>query len=159
MTAILAIDLGTNLGWAMRLADGATISGGENFSPGRFQGGGMRFVRFRRWLDEIPTPTAAYFEEVRRHTGTDAAHIYGGLLAHLTQWCESKGIPYQGVPVATIKKHATGKGSASKEAMIAAAQALGFRPGSHDEADALAILSWACKEAGLPAIGGPHGPK
>ena len=61
---------------------------------------------------------AVYFEEVRRHMGVDSAHVYGGLLATLTAWCEHHQIPYQGVPVGTIKKNATGKGNASKDEMI-----------------------------------------
>jgi Holliday junction resolvasome RuvABC endonuclease subunit len=58
-----------------------------------------------------------------------------------------RGIPYQGVPVGSIKKHATGKGNASKEMMIAAAKARGFRPADDNEADALAILHWVIEGA------------
>ena len=50
---------------------------------------------------------------------------------------------YAGVPVATIKKHATGKGNAGKDLVIAAMRARGFDPGDDNEADALAILQWA----------------
>jgi Holliday junction resolvasome RuvABC endonuclease subunit len=84
-----------------------------------------------------------YFEEVRRHAGVDAAHAYGGFMGQLTAWCEHHQIPYQGVPVGTIKKHATGKGNASKEDMIAAARRQGFDPADDNEADALALLAWA----------------
>jgi Holliday junction resolvasome RuvABC endonuclease subunit len=87
--------------------------------------------------------SAVYFEEVRRHASTDAAHVYGGLLATLTAWCESRNIPYAGVPVGTIKKHATNKGNANKEAMVAAMQALGHGVTNDNEADALALLHWA----------------
>ena len=86
---------------------------------------------------------AVYVEEVRRHMGVDAAHVYGGLLATLTAWCEHHQIPYQGVPVGTIKKHATGRGNASKDEMIAAMRALGHAVTDDNEADALAILHWA----------------
>ena len=107
----------------------------------------MRFLRFKRWLTEVKHSAdgldAVYFEEVRRHAGVDAAHCYGGFLAHLTAWCEHHGIPYQGVPVGTIKKHATGKGNADKAAMIAAVRALGHDPAADNEADALALLHWA----------------
>ena len=89
---------------------------------------------------------AVYFEEVRRHASTDAAHVYGGLMATLTAWCEQNNIPYQGVPVGTIKKHATGKGNADKAAMIEAMQALGHPVTDDNEADALALLYWAVKE-------------
>ena len=84
-----------------------------------------------------------YFEEVRRHAGVDAAHAYGGFMGHLTAWCESHNIPYQGVPVGTIKKHATGKGNAGKDEMILAVRQRGHSPGDDNEADALAILHWA----------------
>jgi Holliday junction resolvasome RuvABC endonuclease subunit len=81
-----------------------------------------------------------FFEEVRAHRGTAAAHWYGGFLAHLTAWCEHRAIAYQGVPVATIKKHATGKGNAGKDDVIAAMKAQGFALAADDEADALALL-------------------
>ncbi len=146
MTTILALDLGTTTGWAM-LCDGTITSGSESFKPSRFEGGGMRFLKFKRWLADTKACTdgidAVYFEEVRRHAGVDAAHAYGGFMAHLTAWCEHHQIPYQGVPVGTIKKHATGKGNANKDAMIAAAMALGFGPQDDNEADALALLGFA----------------
>lgn len=147
MNALLALDLGTTTGWALRSADGGTVSGAESFKPRRFEGGGMRYLRFKRWLTELKSTTeglgSIYFEEVRRHAGVDAAHAYGGFLATLTSWCEYHQIPYSGVPVGTIKRHATGKGNASKEQMVAAVRTLGFAPVDDNEADALALLDWA----------------
>lgn len=144
---ILALDLGTTTGWAMHAPCAGTASGTMSFKPGRFEGGGMRYLRFRRWLTELKATTegieAVYFEEVRRHAGVDAAHAYGGFLATLTAWCEHYGIPYSGVPVGTIKKHATGKGNADKAAMVTAIRALGHAPADDNEADAIALLSWA----------------
>lgn len=144
MSALLALDLGTITGWAMQTVDGNTVSGAQSFKPGRFEGGGMRYLRFRGWLAEVLAGSggigAVYFEEVRRHAGVDAAHAYGGFLGTLTAWCEHHHIPYSGVPVATIKKHLTGKGNADKAAMVAAIEALGFHPADDNEADALALL-------------------
>ncbi len=79
-TTILALDLGTTTGWALRGSDGHITSGSESFRPQRFEGGGMRFLRFKRWLTEIKQSCdgidALHFEEVRRHVSTDAAqHI------------------------------------------------------------------------------------
>ena len=149
---ILALDLGTVTGWALR-HNGVVTSGTQSFKPQRYEGGGMRYLRFARWLDEILLSVgsidALYFEEVRRHVGTDAAHVYGGLLAHLTAWCESQGIPYQGVPVGTIKKHATGKGNASKEQILEAMRAKGYVPADDNEADALALLHWAIEQGAV----------
>ena len=146
-TSILALDLGTHTGWALLQRDGTVTSGTEYFKPQRFEGGGMRFLRFKRWLSEINSVAieihAVYFEEVRRHAGVDAAHAYGGFMGHLTAWCEQHNIPYQGVPVGTIKKHATGKGNAGKDEVIAAMRAKGHPVTDDNEADALALLHWA----------------
>jgi crossover junction endodeoxyribonuclease RuvC len=143
-STILALDLGSKTGWAMRQTDGQITSGTVEFKPGRFEGGGMPYLRFKSWLDELHAfagPVGRiYFEECRRHLGTSAAHAYGGFLACLTSWCESRQIPYLGVPVGTIKKFATGKGNAGKGAVIQAMKSLGHSPDDDNEADALAIL-------------------
>ncbi|MCZ2204016.1 crossover junction endodeoxyribonuclease RuvC [Bartonella sp. A05] len=141
---ILCLDLGTKTGWAICGADSHIISGIEHFPTRRFEGGGMRYLHFKQWLSEIKRSVdaidAVYFEEVRRHVGTDAAHAYGGFLATLTAWCEYQQIPYEGIPVGTIKKAMTGKGNASKKEMIKAVCAKGHTPQDDNEADALAIL-------------------
>ena len=151
-STILALDLGTTTGWALRSHDGLITTGTASFRPGRFDGGGMRYLRFTNWLTELDRLSgpivAIWFEEVRRHAGTDAAHIYGGLMATLTSWAELRGVPYEGVPVGTIKRHATGKGNAPKQAMIDAARTRGFNPTDDNEADAIAILLWAIDTRG-----------
>jgi len=149
---ILALDLGTTTGWAIRGYDGLITSGTASFKPGRYDGGGMRYLRFTNWLTEIdrlsgPIETI-HFEEVRRHAGTGAAHVYGGLMASLTSWGELRGVPYEGVPVGTIKKYLTGQGNANKQAMIDAAGKRGFNPADDNEADAIAILLWAIETNG-----------
>lgn len=149
---ILALDLGTTTGWALRAADGLITSGTVSFRPSRYDGGGMRYLRFRAWLDslavDVGRPGAIHFEEVRRHAGTDAAHIFGGLLATLTAWAEMHSVPYQGVPVGTIKRHVAAKGNADKAAVMAAVRARGFTPADDNEADAIAILLWAIETNG-----------
>jgi len=149
---IIALDLGTTTGWALRGFDGLITSGTVSFKPSRYDGGGMRYLRFTNWLTELDRLTGPiatiWFEEVRNHKGVDAAHVYGGLMASLTSWAELRGIPYEGVPVGTIKRHATGKGNANKQAMIDAACARGFSPADDNEADAIAILLWAIETQG-----------
>ncbi|WP_437166336.1 hypothetical protein [Falsiroseomonas sp. E2-1-a20] len=113
---ILALDLGTNTGWALRFGDGGTTSGTMTFKPGRFEGGEMRFLRFTGWLVEIAMhphgPRRVVFEEVRRHAGTNASHVYGGLrgrprrnsqaLRHRQgqrrQGCDDRRHPSSGLP-------------------------------------------------------------
>jgi Holliday junction resolvasome RuvABC endonuclease subunit len=141
---ILALDLGTNTGWAISKADSPNIeSGCFKFPHNHFEGAGMRYLRFtnklREWHKEHKL-TFVGFEEVRAHSGITAAHVYGGFLSTLTEWCEKHGIPYTGLPVKTIKKHATGNGSASKEAMISAAIEKGHFVTNDNEADAIHIM-------------------
>lgn len=153
---LLALDLGTTTGFKVGNHI-AAVSGTSNFKPGRFEGGGMRFVKFRGWLNQM---AAAYpidqiaFEEVRRHAATDAAHIYGGLMATLTAWCEERSIPYEAVPVGTIKKHWAGKGNADKAAMIEASKRRGLMPIDDNEADAQGLFDFKItqeREAERPA--------
>lgn len=150
MTALLALDLGTTTGYAVG-KPGALISGAWDLKPSRGDGGGMRFVKFRMRLIETHKASGfslVFYEEVRRHLGTDAAHVYGGLQAVLTAWCEENKIPYEGVPVGTIKRFATGKGNAGKPEMIAAVRGWGFEPADDNEADALAIFHLKALEYG-----------
>jgi hypothetical protein len=96
---VLALDLGTTTGWACRPLDNNIAHGWVSFKPGRYEGGGMRYLRFKQWLTELKGTmggeiNAVYFEEVRRHASTDSAHVYGGLMATLTAWCEHHKIPY-----------------------------------------------------------------
>lgn len=150
---VIALDLGTQTGWAVYSKEGGTItSGTTSFKQQRFEGGGMPFLKFKKWLTEMKNACegfdAVYFEEVRRHLGTDAAHKYDGFLSQLTAWCEHHGIPYEGVPVGSIKKHITGKGNASKEEVIAAVKAKGFSPKDDNEADSLALLDLILNKEG-----------
>lgn len=147
---ILAFDLGTTTGlaWTNRLISELMFESHICFKPNRHEGGGMRFLRFQEWLNKYDPKTieSVYYEEVRRHLGTDAAHVYGGLLSILTAWCEEHKIPYAGVPVGTIKKHATGKGNSNKAAMLEAARSkLCYHGIQEDEVDALWLLDYVVK--------------
>jgi Holliday junction resolvasome RuvABC endonuclease subunit len=140
---ILALDLGTKTGWAITVK-ALDNSGVEDFSTKRFEGGGMRYVRFYNWLDKTLDHWEGidqiYFEEVRRHIGTDASHMYGGFMATLTGWCERRCIPYQGVPVKVIKKYITGTGNANKQMVVDSVNSRGYEARDYNEADALALL-------------------
>ena len=144
MSEHIGIDPGTSCGWAVLDEHGARIdSGAWDLSTKAHEGGGMRYLRARRHLcdllDRYPRATVGY-ELVRRHAGTSAAHVYGGLVAHLQAVCEEREVPYAGLPVGSVKRHATGHGAASKTAMRAAAsRRWGVACQTDDEADALWI--------------------
>jgi Holliday junction resolvasome RuvABC endonuclease subunit len=145
MSLIVGIDPATSCGWAvLDRATGARVgSGCWDLSSRRHEGGGMRYLRARAHLVELldahPIEAVGY-EEVARHAGVSAAHVYGGIVAMVSSVCEERRIAYAGQPVGSVKKLATGKGNAGKEAMVEAALAKwpGLRPDvSDDEADAL----------------------
>jgi len=165
----LALDLGTRTGWAVNYDlyingnsyQNGICSGIKDFSTKRFEGAGMRYFKFREWLDiflkndflsslVISNPIEqVYFEEVLGHTGTAAAHVYGGFLATLMSWCEKHKIPYEGVPVKTIKKFITGKGNSDKIAVIESVIKRGYEVDNHDEADAIALLLYVEQQKNL----------
>src|SRR3546814_7610959 len=94
---ILALDLGTQTGWALTSRDGSITSGSQSVKPQRFEGGGMRFLRFKRWLTDIKQCNdgidQVVFEEILRHVGVAAANAYGGFMGQFTAWCEHHKIP------------------------------------------------------------------
>jgi Holliday junction resolvasome RuvABC endonuclease subunit len=148
MTYFIGIDPGTKCGWAVLDEDGSKVASGVfDLSSKRHEGGGMRYVRARTAFLELHMAYGGAiwaYEEVRRHRGTSAAHVYGGIVSQLTALLEERGRPYTAIPVGTIKKTATGKGNASKQAMMNAAErkwgtgnANWSTLESDDEADAL----------------------
>ena len=157
---VIAIDPGTSCGYAY--TDTGTVcveqSGVLDLKPRRHEGGGMRCVRMKSLLWALASTFPAgdvgalFYEEVRGHRGTDAAHIYGGIIAVIAAFCEERSIPYRGIPVGTIKKRATGKGNASKAQMIESAQERwGDTIKSDDQADALWLLQVGLEELGMGA--------
>lgn len=143
---ILAIDPGTKCGYAI-LTDGAKSSGVWDLSVHRYEGNGMRYVRLKKYLNEIGKVDLIIFEEVRRHAGVLASHIYGGIVSHIMEYAETYKINYVSCPVGTLKKFATGKGNANKDAMIQACQEkLNVQPQDDNEADALWLLHWGMKQ-------------
>ena len=144
---ILAIDPGTKCGYALSPNE----SGVWDLSPRRHEGGGMRFLRLRNYLLKASDGIdMLVYEGVHGQKGLYAAQIYGGIVAIICEHCELRDIPYSGVLVGTIKKFATGKGNAGKEAMVEEARKKW--PDHHikddNQADALWLWAWAIEEYG-----------
>ena len=111
----------------------------------------MRYLHLRAHLQRVRAAypdLAAVFYEQAHHRGGAATEYAVGCVATVQAWCAEHGIEHAAVHSATIKKHATGKGNAGKQEMVAAMQALGFRPEDDNEADALALLDWAIVQGG-----------
>ena len=122
----VGIDLGTACGWAvLDYATGKRLASGTwDCSIRRGEGAGFRVIRLRGFLTELLKAypgSVVFYEAIKRHLGTQSAHAYGELRGALYGLLDAESIPYAGIPVGTIKREATGKGAASKDAMIAAA--------------------------------------
>lgn len=145
---ILALDLGTKMGYAVKPREGRIVHGTQIFTPRSSWTPGQKWQRVRSWLSET---IAAHnvgrivFEDVRRHAqgAVLAAHAYGGYRAMMEMVADQHGVELVTVGVGAIKKHWTGKGNATKPDMIKEAKRRGYRPDTDNAADALAILDWA----------------
>lgn len=145
---IIGIDPGTKCGWSVRVHGWVKESGTWDLRPKEKSAGwGKRLFKLRhffRLLVETFSPDLVAYELVRRHLGTDAAHVYGGIIGVLLVECEALGIPYEGLPVGTIKKNATGTGRATKAQMVAAAKSRWpWFCGDDNSADAMWIAELA----------------
>lgn len=148
---ILALDLGTKTGFALRRRDGSTRHGTEVFTPRKSWSEGQKWARYRAWLAGVIHDEQIHrvvYEQVIRHESKgrplwDAAHAYGAFEAITHMVCDGFNIQAHGVNLATVKKSFTGSGRAKKEDMMLQAKARGFTVVDDNNADALGILHWA----------------
>lgn len=137
---LLAIDPANACGWAC--SDGTW--GLWQLHPRKNESIGMKWIRFRRilsdFIDANGIKVVAYEAPSGRHTN---AVIHHAKLAEIIEEeCESKGIPYIGYNVKSIKQFATNNGNAGKPQMIAAAQKFfGYTGEDDNEADAICLLN------------------
>jgi Holliday junction resolvasome RuvABC endonuclease subunit len=147
---LLALDLATQTGWA-RLASGITDHGSESFhrKTGRKRTAdeheGTPYLRFFQWLKvrlHEDKPDAIIYERPGHFASAAAAFMACGLRGILYQTAAHYGIPIIAYSPSAVKKWATGKGSADKDAMKIAAQSLSNGDAFSDDnaADAYLLL-------------------
>ena len=150
---ILALDCGLSTGWAVYLGgtDRRIESGVETFKAKRGESPGIRFLYFRNWVKNmvirVRPDLVVYEMSIRR--GGAATELQIGMTTRVQEVCSQLETAYMSVHLATVKKHATGSGRASKKHMILAANEYlvdGKEITSDDEADAIMILAWAIDE-------------
>jgi len=137
---VLALDLGTTIGWALLEEDGALQVGHRTLSGEE----GERYEAFRRWLSRafqwLGRDGCVAFEDVRFNRGRS---YIPGLRAVLMAECVARDVAYVGVGVSELKKWATGSGNAPKAAMVEAAGRFTDEALTEDEADAVLVAQWA----------------
>jgi Holliday junction resolvasome RuvABC endonuclease subunit len=153
---ILALDLGTTTGWATNINGEVQCGAWKLATPKEVTiWGKARLTRrqdprvdrlaihlesFRDWAETI------VFEDVQFASSTYQVQLWASLRAAVWLTFPRCRVIVDCVPVGTLKRFATGSGTASKEQMIAAAQkSLPGKAFGHDAADAFHLLRWAEK--------------
>lgn len=136
MKNILALDIATKTGWKTGLSSGVC-----DLKVNRGESEGMRVVRFHAKVKEMIELCGIDLIAYERAGGMYKSSIIveSEMVGALKLLCIEKGVDLACYSATEIKKFATGKGNAKKEAMIAAAVALGYSPADDNEADAIHI--------------------
>ncbi|WP_102867911.1 crossover junction endodeoxyribonuclease RuvC [Pseudovibrio exalbescens] len=147
----LCLDLGTTTGWALVRDCMVEASGSESFQiDPTYDHGGLRYHRFRQWLHEMQNDygfDGCLYEAVKfQQKSRKSALVWDGFFGILQEYCTTEGVIYQGVTTQQVKTLATGKGNASKDEIIKAMTARGYRVEDDNHADALAIAMLSINE-------------
>jgi Holliday junction resolvasome RuvABC endonuclease subunit len=151
---VLAIDAATVTGWATNCD--RPDSGVAEFAVKRGSSPGMRYLLFRNWLTILVrrhTPEVIVYEQMGHFKSGQAAEVCMGLMTRVQEVAYAEGVECCAVSPCTLKKWATGKGTADKDRMLAEAEtravSYGWRhPQDHNEGDAMLLCLYA--EAGFP---------
>lgn len=149
---VLALDIASNVGFAVGAAGSAPIVGTyrlpKSFDPNDF---GQRFVAFDRWLTEtleVHQPRVVAFEEPIAPRGVNMLSNWStirfliGLVAIAELVAHGFGCETTEANVSTVKKHWAGNGRADKADMIAACFRLGWKVANDHEADACGLWDY-----------------
>lgn len=143
---LLALDLATRTGWCLR-ENGQLESGIETFDLKRGDSSGMRYVRFRRWLEEVGARAdIIIYEQTVGGPGSIARELATGFATMVQAYCATRGIEHATVYPSTLKKWTTGRGNAKKPDMLEAVARRWRRVDDDNEADAVALLHYALAE-------------
>lgn len=142
---ILALDIATNTGWKTE-----TASGVWNLKPNRGESEGMRVVRFKSKVKELVDIEGINLIAYERPAGMHKSSIMvaSEMVGVLKDFCMERDIALACYSATEIKKYATGRGNANKEAMIKAARDRGFLPKDDNEADAIFLYLLTKKDVG-----------
>ncbi len=141
---IFCVDPGTIVGWAGQF-DGEVKSGTFDLRPKRGDGAGIRFLRLQDRLSEMHKlcggiTRLVYEQPAGTYKSGAADDCIKGMVAHIQSWAEKNGVPCECYAPSAIKKFATGKGNAKKDAMMSAGQARWPEITDHNQMDARWLL-------------------
>ena len=150
---VLGIDPGSRCGWAVRSDDGAYASGVWDLKPPRGSSPGVRYLYLRARMEEVlaayPQLAIVAYEQAHQRGGAATEYALGAV-THIQSWCAERGLEHLKVHSKHAKRIATGKGNASKDAMMDAARERwpDYTFTFDDECDARFIAEAAAVEIG-----------
>lgn len=149
MKKALALDLATSTGWAYYTGS-RIYSGVWDLSIKKHEPNGFRLKRLWVRLEvarRIWGVEYLVYEQAGNLQG-HAKRVLPALQGAVELWCCMQEVEYRNFAPTDIKKHATGKGTANKQDMLASARIRwpDLNVQIHDQADALWLLDLALKE-------------
>ena len=117
---LLFLDVSSRTGWAALIGGKIIEVGKEVFETQRGESRGMRFMRFRIWVDRITDmvkPNVIGYEQAH-YRGGAATELCVGLVTRVQEVAAAKGIEYVPVHSGTLKKFITGSGKGDKTQMM-----------------------------------------
>jgi len=151
---ILALDLGSEMGYAAACANGRQFSGLRHIGAAAEGFKGRRWAELRRNLTSIQSDAGGIdiiaYERGSFFKSIAAGADYFGLVATLQLWAWENEIAIKPASPGSVKKHVTGGGRAKKEAVIFAVRQAGFDPSGSDEADAIALRDFVLSVLNQP---------
>lgn len=151
---ILALDLGSDMGWAF-IKNGIICQSGVVRMVKKDLHAGHRFMKFQNWLNNFIGVNEIFYEDVMRFESGASAKSYCGYLAILQLFCLVHRIRLVGIKPTSVKMEFAGKGNANKADMCNVAHRLGWKGGhlhtdlAHDECDAIACGWVLLKRRGI----------
>lgn len=145
--ALLALDLGTYCGWAVRRTDNSIVSGEQSFPRQANESEGKRLYRFFNWMRrkvrEEQVGFIAY-ENVQFQSTQAQTRLWSGWLTCVLLVSEFERAGCKGFGTGVVKLTASNYGHAGKQRMVEAANRLYDLNLNHEfnenEADALCTL-------------------
>lgn len=149
--AVLAIDLGYAMGWALERRGERLTSGVVNLRHGNADDGD-RLLAMRQWLtstltqlvDTGETLDAIFYEKITfigKSNTVETVHAHGEQLGNLKSWAALKKAPKpHGIPWDKAKKHVTGHRSAARETVLDEIRKRYPEVTDHNQASAVAVL-------------------
>ena len=142
-TRLLALDVATHTGWKTKSASGVW-----SLKPNRGESEGMRVVRFKAKVREMIEMEQINLIAYERPAGLHKSSIMvaSEMIGVLKDLCIERNVDLCCYSASEIKKFATGKGNANKDAMVVAAKHLGFEPQDDNETDAIHLYNLVSDE-------------